>query len=163
MSLRRPVTDDDGYLSGDELPDQLRFLQILWEVVHGVERMSKSMRARIGITGPQRVVLRVVDTYPGISGKQLARLLHVHPSTLTGILRRLEAKRLLRRVSDPLDRRKAVLSLTAGGAALLRDNRGSVEGAVAAALKRISLADRECTRQVLHVVAEQLLKPPPRR
>jgi hypothetical protein len=65
------------------LPDVLQFMQLLWAVVHGLERISKRMAGDIGVTGPQRLVLRVVGLFPGMSAGDLATVLHVHPSTLT--------------------------------------------------------------------------------
>src|SRR6186997_1370368 len=99
-----------------QLPDVLEFMQLLWAVVHGIERSSKGMAADLGVTGPQRLVLRVVGLFPGLSAGDLADVLHVHPSTLTGVLQRLVAQRLLVRVAAPADRRRAVLRLAPKGA-----------------------------------------------
>ena len=62
------------------------------------------MTGEIGVTGPQRLVMRVAGLYPGLSAGDLAAILHVHPSTLTGVLRRLVIQRLLVRQHDPRDR-----------------------------------------------------------
>ena len=45
--------------------------------------------------------------------EQLAVIMHLHPSTLSGILKRLERRDLLSRRPDPRDRRRALLALTA--------------------------------------------------
>src|SRR5579862_9755186 len=92
-----------------DLPDALRFMQLLWAVAHGLGSRSKEMNRAIGVTGPQRLVLRVVGLRPGLSAGDLARVLHLHPSTLTGVLQRLVAQRLLVRVADHEDRRRVVL------------------------------------------------------
>jgi DNA-binding MarR family transcriptional regulator len=63
------------------------------------------MEAAHGVTGPQRLVLRMVGRFPGIAAGRLSEILHVHPSTLTGILKRLEARELLQRKADPRDAR----------------------------------------------------------
>ena len=86
-----------------ELPEVLRFMQLLWAVVHGLQKASKRMAAEVGVTGPQRLVLRVVGLHPGASPGALARILHVHPSTLTGVLQRLVDQKLLSRVSHEDD------------------------------------------------------------
>jgi DNA-binding MarR family transcriptional regulator len=145
----------DRDLSAD-LPDVLQFMQLLWAVVHGVEKTSKRMTAEIGVTGPQRLVLRVVGLFPGVSAGDLAALLHVHPSTLTGILQRLVAQRLLTRIEDPADRRRAVLRLTARGERANRVSGGTVEAAVAKALQGVSDRDRGATRRVLARLAASL-------
>jgi DNA-binding MarR family transcriptional regulator len=145
----------DRDLSAD-LPDVLQFMQLLWAVVHGVEKTSKRMTAEIGVTGPQRLVLRVVGLFPGVSAGDLAAILHVHPSTLTGILQRLVAQRLLTRIEDPADRRRAVLRLTARGERANRVSGGTVEAAVAKALQGVSDRDRGATRRVLARLAASL-------
>jgi MarR family transcriptional regulator, organic hydroperoxide resistance regulator len=138
------------------LPDVLDFMQVLWAVVHGLERSSKGMAADLGVTGPQRLVLRVVGLFPGVSAGDLAAVLHVHPSTLTGVLQRLVAQRMLMRVSAPGDRRRAVLRLTPGGARVNAKRRGTIEAAVAAALAQARPADRRAARRVLQRLADHL-------
>src|SRR5689334_19354149 len=93
----------------------LSFMRLLWAVAHGLESTSKRMLATLGVTGPQRLVLRLVGHCGSVSAGELARTLHIHPSSLTGMLRRLEQAGLLRRKRDPADGRRAVLSLTASG------------------------------------------------
>ena len=139
-----------------ELPDVLQFMQLLWAVVHGLERTSKRMSAEFGVTGPQRLVLRVVGLFPGMSAGDLAAILHVHPSTLTGVLQRLAAQRLLLRVSHATDRRRAVLALTARGERVNALQGGTVEAGIARALARAAERDRAATKRVLEHLAEHL-------
>ena len=139
-----------------QLPDVLGFMRLLWAVVHGVERSSKGMAADLGVTGPQRLVLRVVGLFPGLSAGDLAAVLHVHPSTLTGVLQRLVSQRMLVRIADPADRRRAVLRLTPSGGRVNAKRRGTVEAAVAAVLADIDAADRLAARRVLERLAEHL-------
>src|SRR5687768_14513057 len=138
------------------LPAVLDFMQLLWAVVHGLERCSKGMAADLGVTGPQRLVLRVVGLFPGVSAGDVAAVLHVHPSTLTGVLQRLVAQGMLMRIADPGDRRRAVLRLAAKGARVNAKRRGTVESAVAAALAEAPPADRLAARRVLERLAEHL-------
>ena len=138
------------------VPDVLRFLELLWAVAHGLERTSKRMTRDLGVTGPQRLVLRVVGLFPGMSAGELAGILHVHASTLTGVLRRLETQGLLRRLAHPGDRRRAVLHLTPRGARANLTRAGTVEAAVADGLEGISPRDRAATVRVLQRVVQQL-------
>lgn len=57
------------------LPDVLQFMRLLWAVVHGVEKTSKRVSAELGVTGPQRLVLRVVGLSPGLSAGDVAAIL----------------------------------------------------------------------------------------
>jgi MarR family transcriptional regulator, organic hydroperoxide resistance regulator len=141
------------------LRDVLQFMQLLWAVVHGLDSTSKRMAHAVGVTGPQRLVLRVVGLFPGLSAGDLARILHVHPSTLTGILQRLVEQRLLARADDPVDRRRAVLRLTAQGRRANSVTRGTVESAVANALEGVSDTDRRATKRVLDRLATRLSHP----
>src|SRR4051794_18226075 len=88
-----------------QLNEALEFLRLLWEVDHSLQVVSKRMRQRTGITGPQRLVIRFVGRRPRISAGELARLLHAHPSTLTGVLRRLQRSKAIMRREDPVDGR----------------------------------------------------------
>ena len=141
-----------------ELPAVLQFMQLLWAIAHGLETTSKRMNSVIGITGPQRLVLRIVGLFPGISAKELAAILHVHPSTLTGMLKRLVEQQLLVRVEASGDRRRAVLRLSAKGQRANRRARGTVEAAVTQALRTVPLRDRAVTRRVLARLSRHLLE-----
>jgi DNA-binding MarR family transcriptional regulator len=151
-----------GVLIGDDsadrvdLPDVLQFMQLLWAVAHGLERTSKRMTGEIGVTGPQRLTLRLVGLFPGVSAGELAAILHVHPSTLTGVLQRLVAQRLVSRLDDPRDRRRAVLRLTRRGSRANAVRDGTVESAVAETLKGLSARDQAATRRVLERLARHL-------
>ena len=138
------------------LPDVLQFMQLLWAVAHGLETTSKRMNASLGVTGPQRLVLRMVGLFPGLSAKELAATLHIHPSTLTGVLQRLVAQRLLLRVGDPDDRRRAALHLTAHGQRANNLRKDTVEAGIAAVLARVKDTDRRATQRVLAQLAVAL-------
>src|SRR3954463_7246364 len=120
------------------LPDVLQFMRLLWAIVHALQMRSKEMSKAFGVTGPQRLVLRVVGLFPGVSPGALAEILHLHPSTVTGVLQRLVSQGLLRRSTDPGDRRRTVLVLTAKGARVNTNRTGTVEEAVERTLKRVS-------------------------
>lgn len=150
-----------------ELPDVLQFMRLLWAITHGLQTTSKRMTRELGVTGPQRLVLRVIGLFPGMSPGALAKMLHVHPSTLTGVLQRLTTQGLLTRASDPKDGRRSVLQLTARGARVNAMGRGTVEAAIRRALQQVSDADRAATRRVFTALAQHLMGeselPRPRR
>jgi DNA-binding MarR family transcriptional regulator len=141
---------------GPQLGEVLEFMRLLWAVDHGLQSTSKRMEASLGITGPQRLVLRLVGRFPGITAGNLAQILHVHPSTLTGVLKRLEKRGLLERKSDPLDGRKALFALTDAGRALDVPSTGTVESAVQRVLSRMSRTRILHTQDVLTALAEEL-------
>jgi DNA-binding MarR family transcriptional regulator len=139
-----------------ELDSVLDFMRLLWSIEHGLQRMSKRMESEIGITGPQRLVLRVVSQFPGLSASELAHILRLHPSTITGVLQRLVARGLLERQSDPADMRKARLRLKPKAAVHARPARGTVEKAVTEALEHAGPSNVRAARKVLKEIAERL-------
>lgn len=141
---------------GPQLGEVLEFMRLLWAVDHGLQSTSKRMEATLGITGPQRLVLRLVGRFPGITAGTLAQILHVHPSTLTGVLKRLEKRGLLERKSDPLDGRKALFALTEAGRALDIPSTGTVEAVVQRVLSKMNRARILHTQDVLTALAEEL-------
>jgi DNA-binding MarR family transcriptional regulator len=143
------------------LGEVLDFLRLIWAVHHGLEKTSKRMDVKLGITGPQRLVLRIVGRFPGIPAGQLAQILHVHPSTLTGVLKRLEQRGFLERRPDPRDARRASLGLTARGRRLDVGVAGTVEAAVSATLEAAGPADVAAAARVLRELANALDRPQP--
>jgi len=132
------------------------FLRLVWAVDHALQRRSKSMAVTIGITGPQRLVIRIIGRFPSIHAKQLADILHLHPSSLTGVLKRLERRRLVRRWPDGRDRRRWLLGLTRQGQTLNRDTPGTIEAAVQRTLKMTGRRDLDGARVVLSRLAHEL-------
>jgi len=131
------VGDVDGQgEDGGDLGPVLEFMKQLWAVDHGLQTISKRLESQHGITGPQRLVVRIVGRTPGISAGALAQILRMHPSTLTGILRRLETRGILSRKSDPNDARRALFALTARGRKVDTLKTGTVEAAVRRVLAR---------------------------
>ena len=138
------------------LGDTLEFLRLIWAVHHGLEKASKRLDVDVGITGPQRLVLRIVGRFPGLPAGQLAQILHVHPSTLTGVLKRLERRGLIERRPDPRDARRASLGLTARGRRLDVAAAGTVEAAVDQTLRAAGSEDVRAAARVLRTLAETL-------
>ncbi len=134
----------------------LDFIRLLWEVDHRLNSRSKRMRLRHGVTGPQRFAVRIVSRFPGISAGELAGLLHVHPSTLTGVLDRLVRRGLLSRQADPRDARRALLRVTASGRRIDRLDRGTIEASVRLALARLTPAQLAASRRALETLAGAL-------
>src|SRR5437899_1572618 len=89
--------------------DALEMMKLLWALDHSLQVLSKRMGRELRITGSQRLVLKAVKALPGTSAGALAEYLHIDPSTLTATLHRLERRRLIRRVVDPVDARRVQL------------------------------------------------------
>lgn len=135
----------------------LEFMRLLWDLDNRLQSASKRMADTLGVTGPQRLAIRMIGLRPAITATELAQLLHLHKSTITGVLARLEARDLIRRSSDPEDARVSRFSLTSDGQKLNRQKSGTIEARVAAALERLAPGDLDATRRVLAQLAESML------
>lgn len=124
------MTKQPDWMASYPLGPALDFLQRLWQLNHALEKVSSRMEKRLGVTAQQRLILRCVGKYPGLTAGQLASLLHVDPGTVSAALNRVERKGLLARGRDPRDKRRASLGLTAKGRALDQPTDGTVERAV---------------------------------
>jgi len=131
-------------------------MSLLWAVDHALQSTSKRMNETLGVTGPQRLVIRFVGRHPGISAGSLAETLHLHPSTLTGVLRRLQERGLVERRTDPSDGRKALFFLTREGATCDDTRAGTVESAVRRAIVRLKPVELAAARHALTVLAAEL-------
>jgi len=155
--VRRAMTSPRPRDQADpSLGPVLDFLRLIWELDHALQLRSKRMAKELGVTGPQRLVLRIVGRFPSITAGDLASLLSLHPSTLTGMLQRLERAGYLRRTSHPEDRRRVQLSLSERGAALDGSVAHTVEGALEVVHRELSEAEMAAAAKLLRALKREL-------
>lgn len=131
-------------------------MQRLWSLAHALQVRSKSMGKTLGVTGPQRLVIRIIGQMPQASARDVSNTLGMHPSTLTGILARLEAQKMIARTTDAVDRRVARLQLTRSGEKIDRERKGTVEAAVRRAMGRADAAVIADTMSMLEMLTSEL-------
>ncbi|MFL5422530.1 MAG: MarR family winged helix-turn-helix transcriptional regulator [Myxococcales bacterium] len=113
-----------------DLGPVVEFMRHLWAVEYALQTVSKRMESHLGISGQQRLIVLVLGRTAQISPGALARILHIHPSTLTFNLQALEDGGIIAREFDRYDARRALLSLTPRGRNIYRRKKGTVENAV---------------------------------
>jgi DNA-binding MarR family transcriptional regulator len=116
-------------------PEALVVMQALWTQAHALEARSKWMQRNVGVTGPQRLLLRYVGENPGSSPADAARWLRLNPGTVSRLVVALEGSKMLCRTPDSAGGRRQILALTEEGARVNQDRRGTVEEAVRKALQ----------------------------
>jgi len=131
-------------------------MQRLWDLTHALNVRSKKMARDLGVTGPQRIVIRAIGLMPGCSATEIAAALNMHPSTLTGILARLAREKLIEREVSSDDRRRSHLRLTAKGVRVDRERKGTAEAAIRRALTRADDRVVEATRHMLALMITEL-------
>lgn len=95
------------------LNDQLCFS--LYSASMAITRAYKPMLDELGITYPQYLVLHALWERDGRTIGQIAERLALESSTITPLVKRLEAAGLLTRARDPKDERKVEVRLTGAG------------------------------------------------
>ena len=106
-----------------QMPTTSRSLPIA--LLRARERVMGPIRAMlsdVGITEQQWRVLRVLHEGGPQEPTQIAERACLLLPSLTRILQKLAEKELISRATDRNDRRKQVISITQGGAALIEDN-----------------------------------------
>ena len=142
-----------------ELPENLRFVQLLWELDHALNRRSRWLLKHLGLTAEQRFMIHLVALKPGCTPGELARALRVTPATVTRGVRRMEQAGYVLREPDPDDSRKVKLQLTPRGRRVEERPEARGEGPVA---RTLALAPPERVaeaRRLIEDVIAELEKP----
>ena len=85
---------------------------------HALGRAYKPLLEPLGLTYPQYLVMVALWEADGVTLGALGERLFLDSSTLTPLLKRLEAQGLLHRQRDPANERQLRITLTAAGRAL---------------------------------------------
>jgi DNA-binding MarR family transcriptional regulator len=96
-------------------PYEQRVLRALRQVIRGVDLHSRWMLSQYQITGPQLITLLTIEREAPVTASAIASHILLSPSTVIGILDRLETKGLVQRDRDLKDRRMIWISLTEQG------------------------------------------------
>lgn len=154
--MRHRLDSDDVADPEPRLDDALSFLRVIWRLAHALDARSKWMASNQGVTGPQRMAIRMIGRAPGLPAGTLARHLHLHPSTVSGILGRLEERGLVARARDTSDSRRAMLVLTRLGRTVDLERSGTVERSVETVLNRYDATSVALVRRILADLAREL-------
>jgi DNA-binding MarR family transcriptional regulator len=94
-------------------------VEMLHRIFQAVDLFSRQTLRDFGVSGPQIWALRSIDEAGVASMGDLAQGMHLHMSTVTGIIDRLESAKLVTRERSQADARVMEIRLTAKGRAIL--------------------------------------------
>ena len=106
-----------------------------------VNEQSQRIKQETGLTGPQLWAIGVIHEHGPINISDIARRMYLHPTTVLGIIDRLEARGLVSRNRSKDDRRVIWLELTQDGKDLVQSVPEVVQGLLGARLEGIALND----------------------
>lgn len=119
----------------------LRILQALRRIIRSVDIHSRKLATQHKITGPQLGCLLAVKESGPITSAKLSQKVYLSPSTIVGIIDRLEKKNLVQRNRDSKDRRLIHICITTAGEQLIAAAPSLLQDTLASAL--IELPDQE--------------------
>ena len=120
---------------------ELRILQALRRIIRAVDIHSHKLATRHKITGPQLGCLLAVKESGPITSAKLAQKVYLSPSTIVGIIDRLEEKELVERSRDSKDRRLIHIGITEIGNQLVAAAPSLLQDTLVSAL--VELPDSE--------------------
>jgi len=110
-----------------------KLLQLVRTVQAGMQNIDDSH----GLSGSQLWALWQISAQPGLHVSDLARALHIQPSTASNLLDKLEVRSLMRRERCDADSRVVCLYLTDQGLSLVKEIPGPTQGRLRRALQEV--------------------------
>ncbi len=128
-------------------------LRRVFQVVHGYSKRAERVG---GLTGPQLWAVKVLSESSPVRVSDLARRMYLHPSTVVGILDRLESGGLVERTRSSKDRRVVTVSLTEQGNQLVARTPQVAQGLLLTGLKALPIRELRAVEAGLSLLVEVL-------
>jgi DNA-binding MarR family transcriptional regulator len=126
-------------------------MQALRRIFRAIQDYSQEVSSQFGITGPQLWALKILSQNGQLSLSELSRMMYLHPSTITGVVDRLERKDLVLRKRDDRDRRVIKIELTPEGISLSKKTPNPIQGKMIYGLRSLK-------RNELHSIFDAVQK-----
>lgn len=112
-------------------------MQSLRRIFKAIQDYSHEVSNKFGITGPQLWALKTISQNGKLSLGELTKKMYLHPSTITGVVDRLEKKGYVSRDRGQGDRRVINVQLTPQGKKLVKRAPNPVQGKMIYGLRRL--------------------------
>jgi DNA-binding MarR family transcriptional regulator len=133
----------------------LRIFSSLRQIIRSADVDSRRLAADHEITGPQLLCLiAVAEGNATMTSRELADTIYISPSTIVGILDRLEEKGLVERARSSTDRRVVHIHATDKGRELAKVVPYPLHDALSDALAQMSNADQKRLTENLERLTE---------
>ena len=99
----------------------MQIMMRLRQIIQEMSRHSKQLQEKYNITLPQLICLKEVADHGPIAIGALTQIVFINNSTVTGIIDRLETRKLVQRVRISKDRRQVHVEITQAGLKFLED------------------------------------------
>lgn len=128
------------------------------KIVRSINLESKRIQKDYGVSIPQVLFLNYLYQSPGFQSTQgeLKKFLQLNPSTISGIVNRLERKGLIARLPKLGDKRVTNLALTAQGEKLLKQIPALLHDRLSIKLQNLPIYDLEQIKASLRMLVNIL-------
>lgn len=120
-----------------------RTMDGLRRIVHALRVATRASQRTVGLSGAQLFVLRQLQAAPDQSLGDLAIRTRTTPSSVSEVVSRLVRLGFVARATSDHDRRRAVLTLTASGTALVGTAGETVQDRLLAGFARLDAASQQ--------------------
>ncbi len=115
----------------------LGITQCLRRIIKSLQDYSQTVYSHFGITGPQLWVMKTIFQNGSLPVGELSKRMHLHPSTLTAAVDRLEKKGYVVRSRIETDRRVIHVQLTPEGRRVAKKAPRPIQGKMIYGLKKL--------------------------
>jgi DNA-binding MarR family transcriptional regulator len=130
------ATNDVASGYGREIVDSLR------KLIRSFDVQSRRLRDNHQLTLPQLLCLRALIDNGPLTVNGIGTRIHLGASTLVGILDRLEARGLVGRNRNPLDRREVIVAASDAGRSLVGNIHSPLRDGLSHSLNQLPLAEQ---------------------
>lgn len=110
--------------------DEEYFFLALTEAADRTRSFVDDVQSRLGLTGGEYALLRVVERHHDITAAEAGKRLRIKGPSVAEVVARLERRGLLRRTADASDARRRKLRLSPAGRQLVRSGRKATMDAI---------------------------------
>jgi DNA-binding MarR family transcriptional regulator len=133
---------------------ELRILQSLRQIIRAIEIHSHKLVQDYQITGPQLNCLLALQEHESLTPTALAHIVYLSPSTIVGIVDRLEEKGLVDRSRSSKDRRLVQITITAAGRELTKSAPSPLQETLVERLRALPETEQVTIIRALEKVAD---------
>lgn len=137
-------------------------MQSLRRVFKAIQDYSQDVSDKFGVTGPQLWALKTIAQDGSIPLGELSKKMYLHPSTISGVIDRLEDKGYVVRDRDTGDRRVINVKLTLKGKRLVQKAPNPIQGKMLYGLRKLKKEELnliyESAQKLVEIMEAQNLK-----
>ena len=132
------------FMKNQEMPKEItqdiaisEIMQSLRRIFKAIHNYSFEISEKFGITGPQLWALKTISKNESLPLGELSKKMYLRPSTITGVIDRLEKRGYVVRDRDQRDRRVVKILLTPKGKGLVKRGPNPIQGKMIYGLRNL--------------------------